>query len=75
VVSEERGTASIALNGTLREIELDELELTVRAFLIEKLNTPDVGKQDFWRNLIIHNWIEKALSILLAVILWIALLA
>jgi uncharacterized protein (TIGR00159 family) len=75
VVSEERGTASIALSGTLREVDIHELELTLHAFLVEKLNAPDVGKQDFWYNLLIKNWIEKALSILLAVILWIALLA
>jgi DNA integrity scanning protein DisA with diadenylate cyclase activity len=74
VVSEERGATSIALHGKLEEVTIDELEIAVRTFLTQESNTPDLGKQEFWHDLLVYNWIEKALSIIIAIILWIALL-
>jgi len=74
VVSEERGTSSISLRGKLEEVSIDELEIAIRTFLTEENIASDFGKQEFWYDLLVYNWIEKALSIVIAIILWIVLL-
>src|ERR1051325_9668735 len=69
VVSEERGTISIARNGRLREMEnLQQLGSASEGFLREKFPTPERGKisTQFFR----ENWVAKAVAISLAVGFW-----
>ncbi len=69
VVSEERGRISIAEDGKLREIgNFQELGSLVQDFLKAKFPTQDPRRASvqFLRS----NWIEKAVSITLAIALW-----
>ena len=69
VVSEERGRISIAEDGKLREIgNFQELGSLVQDFLKAKFPTQDPRKASvqFLRS----NWLEKAVSITLAIALW-----
>jgi hypothetical protein len=69
VVSEERGTISVAREGRLREIEnLQQLGAAIEQFLQEKFpsNEPRTVSLQFFR----ENWIAKAVAVSLAVGLW-----
>jgi len=69
VVSEERGRISIAEDGKLREIgNFQELGSLVQDFLKAKFPTQDPrsASVQFLRS----NWLEKAVSITLAIALW-----
>jgi hypothetical protein len=69
VVSEERGTISVAREGRLREIEnLQQLGAAIEHFLQEKFpsSEPRTVSLQFFR----ENWIAKAVAVSLAVGLW-----
>jgi uncharacterized protein (TIGR00159 family) len=69
VVSEERGTISVAREGRLREIEnLQQLGAAIEQFLQEKFPSaePRTVSLQFFR----ENWIAKAVAVSLAVGLW-----
>src|SRR5207244_1466694 len=69
VVSEERGTISVARNGRLQEMEsLQQLGSAIESFLREEFPTPERGKisPQFFR----ENWIAKAVALSLAVGFW-----
>jgi uncharacterized protein (TIGR00159 family) len=69
VVSEERGTISIAREGRLREIEnLQQLGAAIEQFLQAKFPSaePRTVSLQFFR----ENWIAKAVAVSLAVGLW-----
>ena len=69
VVSEERGTISVARNGRLQEMEsLQQLGSAIESFLREEFPAPERGKisPQFFR----ENWIAKAVALSLAVGFW-----
>jgi diadenylate cyclase len=69
VVSEERGTVSIARNGRLQQIDnFQKLGAAIEEFLEEKYPTPERGKVSlaFFR----ENWIAKAVALSLAIGFW-----
>lgn len=69
VVSEERGKISIAKNGRLREMgSIQELGSTLNGFLREKSPSQDPKKMSM--QLLRENWVEKAVSLSLAIGLW-----
>jgi uncharacterized protein (TIGR00159 family) len=71
VVSEERGTISVAHMGKLRALEgIGEFEKELRRFLEtgSKLTT-----RSHWYGYITENWKEKALAVAMALFLWFVL--
>jgi len=69
VVSEERGTVSIARDGRLRKTESpQELATVIQDFLQEKF--PSQKNQRFSLQFFRENWIEKAVAIALAIAFW-----
>lgn len=69
VVSEERGTISVARAGRLRVVDgAAELEGVLRVFLSE-LSPPASGRA-FLAALLRENWVEKIASLLLVIGLW-----
>jgi diadenylate cyclase len=69
VVSEERGTISIARNGRLRQLDApQELVAIVQEFLRDKFPAKDQTPMTF--HLLRQNWLAKAVSICLSVGLW-----
>jgi uncharacterized protein (TIGR00159 family) len=69
VVSEERGTISVARNGKLRKLsEPQELSVVVQQFLAEKF-PPAEGQKASWQ-LVRKNWLAKTVATALAIGLW-----
>jgi diadenylate cyclase len=70
VVSEERGTVSIARDGRLRKLEnMQELGTVIQDFLQEKFPSHHKDHRfslQFFR----ENWIEKAVAVALAISFW-----
>ncbi|GJM15562.1 MAG: adenylate cyclase [Thermodesulfobacteriota bacterium] len=66
VVSEERGTISIARSGVLKQISTEELKITLQNFYNE-INPP---VQKITHISITRNYREKIISLFLAVLLW-----
>jgi diadenylate cyclase len=69
VVSEERGTISVARDGKLRRTEnLQQVGSAIEAFLREKFPSSERGKisTQFFR----ENWLAKAIAITLAIGFW-----
>ena len=72
VVSEERGTVSIARDGRLRRLDnLQELGIAIQKFLSEKFPANQPGKRSaLWLPLLRENLPAKALAISLAIGFW-----
>ncbi len=72
VVSEERGTISVARDGQLRRLpEPAGLSAEVARFLRE--TRPAAGeRRSFWRQLLREHWVEKVASLLFVSALWLA---
>jgi uncharacterized protein (TIGR00159 family) len=71
VVSEERGRISIALDGTLREMNnLQELGSVLERFFQEKRPATDLKSSSFKFLKLKENWVEKVVSLGLAIGLW-----
>jgi len=69
VVSEERGTITIASNGRLRQLDSpQELPVAIHSFLSDKF--PAQEPSHLRLHLVRENWLAKALSICLAIGLW-----
>jgi len=69
VVSEERGTLSVAREGRLREVgNFQELGATIQQFLEEKYPTKEHKKLSI--ELFRKNWVAKTASLSLAVAFW-----
>ena len=69
VVSEERGTISIAHNGRLSKVESpQELALSIENFFGRIF--PATEKIHFGKQLVRRNWVAKAMSVCLAIALW-----
>jgi hypothetical protein len=69
VVSEERGTVSIARNGNLQELDnFQKLGAVIEDFLQEKFPTHE--RQKFSLEFFRENWIAKAVALSLAVGFW-----
>ncbi|HEU4344954.1 MAG TPA: diadenylate cyclase CdaA [Candidatus Binatia bacterium] len=69
VVSEERGTVSIARNGNLQELDnFQRLGAVIEDFLQEKFPTHD--RQKFSLEFFRENWIAKAVALSLAIGFW-----
>lgn len=69
VVSEEKGRISVARDGMLRQINnLQELGSLVQGFLKEKFPSQNPKKVSL--QLLRENWVEKAISLSLAIGLW-----
>ncbi len=67
VVSEERGTISVARNGELREVSSEQLSLILEKFYSE---VSPIKKSRSWHSYFTRNYKEKALAVLMAVALW-----
>lgn len=72
VVSEERGTVSVAQDGRLRRLDnLQELGSVLQKFLDDKFPNKDAGKKPgLWLQLLRENWPAKALALSLAIGFW-----
>jgi uncharacterized protein (TIGR00159 family) len=71
VVSEERGSVSVARDGKLREVtNLQQLGSWLQEFLQEKYPSQDRRKISV--DLVKENWVEKAVSLCLTLVLWYA---
>lgn len=71
VVSEERGTISVARDGRLREVSnLQQLGSWLQDFLQQKYPSRDRWKISV--GLARENWVEKAVSLCLTLVLWYA---
>ncbi|HTN71773.1 MAG TPA: diadenylate cyclase [Methylomirabilota bacterium] len=69
VVSEERGTISVARDGRLRQTEnLQQLGAAIESFLREKFPSQKRGK--IWPQFFRENWVAKAVALSLAVGFW-----
>ncbi|MBI2181639.1 MAG: DNA integrity scanning protein DisA nucleotide-binding domain protein [Deltaproteobacteria bacterium] len=69
VVSEERGTITIARNGRLLQLDSpQELPVAIHSFLSDKF--PAQERSHLGLHLVRENWLAKALSICLAIGLW-----
>ncbi|MBI3063619.1 MAG: DNA integrity scanning protein DisA nucleotide-binding domain protein [Deltaproteobacteria bacterium] len=69
VVSEERGTITIARNGRLLQLDSpQELPVAIHSFLSDKF--PAQERSHLRLHLVRENWLAKALSICLAIGLW-----
>ena len=69
VVSEERGTISIARDGKLREVEnLQQLGASIESFLQTKF--PPNTQRNFSLPLFRENWVAKAVAVALAIGFW-----
>jgi uncharacterized protein (TIGR00159 family) len=69
VVSEERGTLSVARDGCLREVgDLQQLGAAIEGFL--KTKFPPTRKSKFSLQFFRENWIAKAVSLSLAIGFW-----
>ncbi len=67
VVSEEKGTISVARNGELREIGSEQLNLILEKFYSE-INP--IKKRKNWFTFFTKNYREKAIAVLMAIALW-----
>ena len=70
VVSEERGTISVARNGSIRHVATSDVRSLLGDFLKE--TTPDSGASR-WRRVFSRNMTEKLVAIGLAMALWVVL--
>jgi diadenylate cyclase len=72
VVSEERGTVSVARDGRLRQVkDLQELGSVIQSFLNEKFPTyQPVTAPAVWLEFFRRNWLAKALAVSLAIGFW-----
>ena len=73
VVSEERGTVSVAQNGRLRKLDnLQELgSLSIQSFLSDKFASHEPASTPaVWLQLFRRNWLAKALAVALAIGFW-----
>lgn len=69
VVSEERGTISVARNGRLRQLDgPQELAAAIQRFIGDTFPAP--GQSPLGLQLVRRNWAAKAVSICLAIALW-----
>lgn len=69
VVSEERGQISVARNGRLRGVDnLQELGALIHGFLQDKY--PSRARKKISIQFLRENWVAKAASLALAVVLW-----
>jgi uncharacterized protein (TIGR00159 family) len=72
VVSEERGTVSVARDGRLRRLtEPAGLTAEIAGFLRET-RQGDKERRSFWRQLLLEHWVEKVASLLFVTALWMA---
>jgi len=67
VVSEEKGTISVARNGELREIGSEQLSLVLEKFYSE---VNPIKKRRHWFTFFTKNYREKAIAVFMAVALW-----
>ena len=67
VVSEERGTISVARNGELREVSSEQLSLILEKFYSAVSPTK---KRRAWHSYLTKNYKEKAIAVFMAVALW-----
>ncbi|MGH7930066.1 MAG: diadenylate cyclase [Candidatus Binatia bacterium] len=72
VVSEERGTVSVARDGRLRKLDnFQELGSEIQTFLHDKFPTNEPAKSPaLWLHLLRENWPAKALALSLAIGFW-----
>ncbi len=71
VVSEERGTISVARDGVLREVAgPGALEAELREFT--EINRPGASRRQRWLRALGQHWIERIAAVVLAVGLWAA---
>lgn len=75
VVSEERGTISVAEDGMIRTLQnAGELDDIIKQFLKE--NTGDDNsdrRMSIWRYMLVNNFYSKLVAVALAVLLWVVL--
>lgn len=67
VVSEERGTISVAKDGEIEVVDTERLNLLLERFYDE--TRPAGHKQDWW-DFVSRNWKEKTIAMVLTVGLW-----
>ena len=67
VVSEERGTISVARNGVLREVSIEQLKLILEGFYNE---FSPIKTRRPWYTYFTRNYKEKAIALFMAVALW-----
>lgn len=67
IVSEERGTVSVARNGELREIGSEQLNLILEKFYSD---VNPIKKRKHWFTFFTKNYREKAIAVFMAVALW-----
>jgi uncharacterized protein (TIGR00159 family) len=72
VVSEERGTVSVARNGRLRKLEnIQELSGVIQEFLNDKFPSNEHSTSPaLWLQMFRKNWLAKALAFSLAIAFW-----
>lgn len=73
VVSEERGTVSIAKNGALSKVNKEQFEKILLHFIDSQISVQTYNTKKFLLNLVTRNWIEKASAIIIAITLWVTL--
>ena len=72
VVSEERGTVSVARNGRLRALaEPAALSAEIARFL-DETHPGAAERRSFWRHLVREHWVEKVASLVFVAALWLA---
>lgn len=67
IISEERGTISLAYQGKLRIVNREELKAEVNKFLSEKVFKP---KNSNWHRIFTVNLKEKILAVILSFLFW-----
>lgn len=72
VVSEERGSVSVAANGVLKEVSRDIFRTTVEGFIQEQIVENNHYKNIRY-DILAKNWVEKLSALFLSLILWLTL--
>ncbi len=76
VVSEERGTISVAESGTIRTLQnAGELDDIIKDFLKEANAEEGEASPNIWKYMLLHNFYLKLIALGASLVLWLVLVA
>jgi uncharacterized protein (TIGR00159 family) len=73
VVSEERGTVSVARGGTLKRVNKEQFEQIISRFIASQKEEKPYNMKVIFQELVLRNWIEKVSALIIAFMLWVTL--
>ena len=73
VVSEERGTVSVARSGVLKRVNKEQFEQIISRFISLQKEEKPYNAKAILQELVLRNWIEKVSALVIAFVLWVTL--